>query len=284
MESGRISQTAVKVASTMVTLGAKPGWQARLPQQLPELSEQLLLNAGLYPYSSRLLRIVKRPWAVRLGDLGESLQPGTFEGLGKRKIFMDQQVTAAIATGATQVLVIGAGFDTLCLRLAPQYPALHFVEIDHPATAAAKRRAVEHLGRPPNLSLIAADLGARPLSAVLGSCEGWDKREKSVAVAEGLLYYLSPGAVHELFAEFASSSGEASRVAFSYLQELEQHKLARLALRFAGEPWLSASPTEELAAYIGPDWRILEAPLVRRHHDLEGLAVAQKLAPGESAN
>ncbi|MCZ6830746.1 MAG: class I SAM-dependent methyltransferase [Gammaproteobacteria bacterium] len=274
MEYGQVSQTALKVATTMITLNQKPGWRNRLPEGLAELSEQLILAAGIYPYTSRLMRASKRAWAVRLSDLGESFQPGTFEGLGERKIFMNEQVLAAIAAGATQVLVVGAGFDTLCLRLAPLYPGVQFVEVDHPATGAVKARAVAQVGQPGNMTLIAADLGAQPLSQALADCAVWNPERRSGIVAEGLLYYLAPESVHSLFQEAAACTALDSRFAFSHLTGLSQHGFARAALQLFGEPWLSASTVKELPGYIGPGWQVIETR-AGGNRDLEGFAVAE---------
>jgi methyltransferase (TIGR00027 family) len=275
MRRGQVSRTALNVAGSIVTLGAAPGWRERLPAGLAELSEELLLASDQYPFSRQSLRLAKRPGAVRLARLGERFQPGTFTGLGKRKIFMNDQVVAAMAAGATQVLVVGAGFDALCLRLAPDYPAVRFVEIDHPDTSRVKRRAVEQLGQPDNMTLIAVDLGRRKLSRVLAECDVWNTSARSVVVAEGLLYYLSRADVRQLFAQLAESAGTGSRVAFSHLFDPYSYRLARVALRVAGEPWLSASSTEDLPDYLGPGWQIIEARPGRRYRDLEGLAVAE---------
>ena len=97
----------------------------------------------------------------------------------------------------------------------------------------------------------------------------------SVVVAEGLLYYLTPDAVIELFAELASTMAAGSRVAFSHLLDLDSYRLAQAALRISGEPWLSASATEDLPDYIGPGWRVINTRPARRFQDLEGLAVAE---------
>ena len=40
MQEGRVSQTALRVATTMVTLGQLPRWRRRLPAGLAELSER----------------------------------------------------------------------------------------------------------------------------------------------------------------------------------------------------------------------------------------------------
>lgn len=277
MEYGQVSQTALKVAATMVTLNEKPGWRARLPEGMADLSERLILAAGIHPLTSRFMHASKRRWAVHLGDLGEKFQPGTFEGLGERKIFMNEQVLATLEAGGSQVLVVGAGFDTLCLRLAPLYPGVQFVEVDHPATGAAKARAVRELGQPGNLSLIPADLGKIPLSQALSDCAAWNPDQRSAIVAEGLLYYLNRESVHSLFREAAKCCAPLSRFAFSHLTDLNQHGMARAALALFGEPWLSASRVKDLPAYLGPAWRVLETRAGGRR-DLEGFAVAEHLA------
>jgi methyltransferase (TIGR00027 family) len=259
----------------MVTLGAKPGWRERLPAGLPELTEELLLASRQFPFTRRALRFSRRPWAVRLADLGETLQPGSFEGLGRRKIFMNEQVLTAIAAGARQVLVLGAGFDTMCLRLAPAHPELSFFELDHPDTSRVKTRAVKRMGQPGNMELLTADLGENKLSTVLSGCDAWDSDAVSVVVAEGLLYYLPPLSVQELFAELAMVTASGSRVAFSYLHDLDSYRLAQAALQLSGEPWLSASAAEDLADYVGPGWDVINSLPGRRFHDLEGLAVTE---------
>ena len=33
--------------------------------------------------------------------------------------------------GAKQVVILGAGFDTLALRLSEQFPSVKFIEVDH---------------------------------------------------------------------------------------------------------------------------------------------------------
>ena len=276
MEPGRISQTALKVAATMITLNQKRGWAERLPEGMAELTERLILAARVPPYTRTTLRMGKRRWAVRMSEYGELVQPGTFEGLGERKIFMNDQVLAAIEAGAGQVLVVGAGFDTLCLRLAPHFPGVEFVELDHPATAAAKARGVEREGQPENMSMIAADLAGTSLSTVLDESDCWDPAARSVIVAEGLLYYLSLDTVQDLFKELAHCTGPQSRVAFSHLVDLDVHGFARAVLQLYGEPWLSSSFSEDLVDYIGPGWQVIATEAGRPRHDLEGFAVAAR--------
>lgn len=260
----------------MVTLGAKPGWREILPEGLPEMSEALLVNSGALPFTKHALRLARGPLAVGMADLGETLQPGIFEGIGRRKIFMNEQVLEAIEAGATQVLVVGAGFDTLGLRLAGEYPDILFMEIDHPDTSRAKSRALHRIGQPDNLVTVAEDLSQHSLSQVLEDTGSWDAKVRSVAVAEGLLYYLNFEAVAMLFHELRASMAKGSHVAFSHLFDGSSYRLARVALRFGGEPWLSHADSEDLPDYIGAGWRVLKTRAGARYRDLESLALVER--------
>ena len=136
--------------------------------------------------------------------------PGQFEGFGHRKIFVQQQVEAAIEQGARQVIVLGAGFDTLCLRLAPQHRHVRFFEVDHPATSEAKARGVALEGQPANMSQVAADLGEQALSKVLSEDGRWQSSVPSVFVAEGLFQYMADDEVRELLREAAACTSPDS--------------------------------------------------------------------------
>jgi methyltransferase (TIGR00027 family) len=276
MRDDRPSETALKVALTMVTLQEKPGWKDKLPPQLAELSERLILAANAFGYSPSLMRISKRRWMVGFYNVADRIMPGMFEGLGERKIFMNNEVERAINDGFIQVLVLGAGFDTLCLRLAPRFPEVSFFEIDHPSTARAKKKGVEEIGQPANLTLIPADLGKTKMVDILGADPAWDKNKQTIIVMEGLLYYLRPEDVLDVFSQALILTGDQSRVAFSHVLNKSRQGWAQPLLQLIGEPWLSSATTEELPNYIGKGWRIIrsEHPQIERH--FEAFALAEK--------
>jgi len=277
MKSGRVSQTALKIGFILIALNEKPEWRSRLPKGLAALTERLVLAAGVTGYGPRMIRLNKKPWSVRLYEYGETKTPGTFEGIGERKLFMDEQVLAGIEAGAKQVLVLGAGFDTLCLRFAPQFPQVEFFEVDHPATSAAKAKGVLREGQPENMSLLAADLNQIPLSTLMQETERWDHRVQSVVVAEGLLIYLREEVVRQLFREVAACTGPGSRVAFSHGIKIEEHPFANAMLRLIGEPWLSSCESEDLPEYIGQGWSVIATQGAHLGRGLEGYAVAEKI-------
>lgn len=185
------------------------------------------------------------------------MMPGQFEAFAHRKAFCERQVRETIAAGATQVLVLGAGYDTMGWRLAPEFPNVDFFEIDHPGTASLKAKGIEKMGSRSNLHLIAEDLGERKLLDVLADVENWDLSAPTIIVAEGLLQYLLPETVRDLFTQCATISAE-SRIAFTYIPTRQDGRpdagpwteLVLWLLKVCGEPWLWSVRPEELGPFL----------------------------------
>ncbi len=276
MKQGRISQTALKVAIALVTLSVKDDWAPRLPPGLVDVSERLLLASGSPGYGPRLMRMSKQPWMIRVYQIQDLMMPGQFEGFGHRKIFMQQQVEAAIKQGARQVLVVGAGFDSLCLRLAPQHSHVQFFEVDHPATSAAKARGVALEGQPANMIQIAADLGEQALSKVLSEGGRWQSSVPSVIVAEGLFQYLTDDEVRGLLMDAAACTSPGSRFALTHAIPGERRILSILT-RLIAEPWKSTVRSEDLPEYVeGTGWTMTSDVDTDSAHGVERYAVAER--------
>jgi methyltransferase (TIGR00027 family) len=276
VKQGRISQTALKVALGMITLSVKDDWAERLPPGLVEISERLLLASGSPGYGPGLMRASKKQWMVRVYQIQDRMFPGQWEGFGHRKIFVQQQVESAIREGARQVLVLGAGFDTLCLRLAPQHSDVRFFEVDHPTTSAAKANGVALEGQPENMIQIAADLGERALSKVLSEDGRWQASQPSVLLAEGLFQYLKDEEVRGLLTEAAACTMPGSRIVFTHMIPYEG-KLLPMILRVVGEPFRSAVRSEDLPRYIeGTGWAVISDVDTDPRHGIERYAVAER--------
>lgn len=276
MKQGRISQTALKVALGLITLSVKDDWSQRLPPDLVEITERLLLASGSPGYGSGLMRMSKQRWMIRVYQFQDRMMPGQWEGFGHRKVFMNQQVEAAIEQGARQVLVLGAGFDTLCLRLAPKYPEVRFVEIDHPSTSVAKARGIEKVGQPENMIQIAADLGERSLPKVLSEDGHWDASQRSVIVAEGLFQYLTDEEVRGLLTDAAVCTSPGSRIAFSHAIPGDRKLLSAL-VRLISEPWKSEVRSEDLPSYVdGTGWAMISDVDDDAEHGVERYGVAER--------
>ena len=256
MRKDKPSRTAYKVALAVLTLGAKPGMDKVLPPGIVTATRQLLLASGVaWPQT---IRWAESRRSVSVYEAFDWMLPGQFEAFAHRKAFFERQVREGISSGATQVLVLGAGYDTLGWRLAPEFPGVSFFEIDHPATARLKAKGIATMGCPDNLSLLAEDLGDKQLVDVLTEHRLWDANARTVILAEGLVMYLLPEAVRKLFCQCAELVGHGSRITFSYIPTGSDGRpdagrwtgLMLWLQKAIGEPWVWSVRAEELDAYL----------------------------------
>lgn len=279
MHPRRPSRTARKISETLVFLEADPELAPLLPPGTGEANRQLLAAAGfLKPW---MVALVRKPVYRRfVGSLERRLAPGQILYVGLRKRLIDDGVRDALGAGARQVLVLGAGLDTLALRLAPEHPDRAFVELDHPNSLGAKQRALEKLGiAPPNLHLVPADLAARGLARVLQGIEPWDGGTPSVAVAEGLLMYLEEAAVTVLLEDLHRSTGPGSSLFLTHMRPDARGRphlgptmasLTRLSLRWAREPLKWTIDPGELGPFLAArGWELEEGPIDLRSRYLQ---------------
>jgi len=268
MASPRPSRTALKIARFMLLLDAVPRFSGLLPVGAATAVEALLRASGVV--RPRHLDTMRRPATYRVYRFIEGmLGRGQLLWFGVRKRWMADAVESAVAAGATQLLVVGAGFDSLAARVAQRHPHVTCVEIDAPATAEPKRVGLQGAGLArDNLHVCAADLSTRPLADVLRETP-WRPDARSVVVAEGLLMYLDADSVARFFAAVHAGTGPGSRLACSLMDgdaDRNPHIGAldwpiRLALRLAGEPlrW-GVAPASVSAFAANSGYRVLAQP------------------------
>ena len=276
MHKSKPSQTARKVALNILTLSRKPGMDQVLPAGSADATAHLLVAAGAV--GPKTVQWARSPRMVSVYQAFDWMLPGQFEAFAYRKAFCELQVREGIGAGATQVLVLGAGYDTMGWRLASEFSEVKFFEIDHPATASLKARGIEAMGGRDNLFLIQEDLGERQLVDVLKAREPWDQRAGTVIVAEGLLQYLPAEAVRDLFTQCALITGAGSRMAFTYIPSGDNGRpdagpwsgLLLWLLKRGGEPWLWSIRPEELGHFLsGTGWTV--APELIKSPDKYGV-------------
>ena len=263
MRKDKPSRTAYKVAMNILTLGEKPGMDVYFPPGVLETTAELLVASNAAGKRSVQWARSKRMLAVY--EALDWMLPGQFEAFAHRKAFCEHHVREGIALGASQILVLGAGYDTLSWRLSAEFPEVKFFEIDHPATVSLKARGVDAMGLQPNLFLIAEDLGERDLIDVLAENPNWYQNATSVMIAEGLVMYLMPESVKRLFDQCAASAGMGSRIAFSYIPtgtdgRLDAGPRTGMMLwlqKVGGEPWLWSILPEDLGSFLEEtSWKI----------------------------
>jgi len=207
--------------------------------------------------------ICNDPWAAKLaGEEGfelarryDEIYPHMELWTAVRTAFIDARVRRAISSpwAMTQVVLLGAGFDTRAARLAPspattgtattgtattgkttkgkattraagrpapqaQTPSVRFFEVDHPSTQAEKLRRLGALeGYPENAAThVACDFEGQDFLTELGRA-GFRPDLAALFVWEGVTPYLSEAAVRGTLQRLASDTAAGSVVVFDHL-------------------------------------------------------------------
>jgi methyltransferase (TIGR00027 family) len=260
MKRNKSSNTALIVAAGLQLLQPVPALAAMLPTDAIRRGAALLRLT--HPRLAGLLRL---SWFRTLcRSLERATLPGITLHFALRKQRLRDHAQAAIADGCRQLVVLGAGLDTMCAELGAAHPALTCIEVDHPATQRIKRDAMDALGQGGHY--LGADLAQQRLAAALASHAAFRSDVPTLFVLEGLLMYLPRDAVAALFAQMASCA-PASRVAFTWLEPQadglpnfrQRSKLVDFWLALRGEPFLSGMLRSDLAAFLAAQGYALEA-------------------------
>jgi len=256
----RPSRSAVQVSQVLILVALDERYAPLFPPELTEPTRELLTEAGaLNPWRMKLIRSARyrrfSAWVARL------VSPGHLLHIALRKRVVGDEAVEAVEQGADQILVVGAGMDSLALRVARKFPHVACVELDHPASQRAKRKAVEAAGAvPENLHFVPADLGETSLAEALSGCPAFRPGSRTFTVAEGLTMFLPEPAVHALFDGVHGVTGTGSRFLFTYMlrdQDGEiilgkSPRMMAFAAKVMGEPIRWAIHPEDVPAFIEP--------------------------------
>lgn len=241
------SDTATLVARSIVLAAADERLGKLLAVGEADLLRRILGDGGGW-----FGLAMRRDWARGIFFKGmDVMVPGIVPHYLVRKRRIEIAVREALAGGATRVVVLGAGFDTLAWRLSGEFPELSFVELDHPATQQLKRRA---LGEAANFSYGQVDLAKESLE----DCPGLETGIPTVLVAEGLTMYLREDRVAQLLRDLALLAGPAGRVIFTFMEEDDagsigfrgQNPLVAGWLKLRREPFLWGIRRDRLPDFL----------------------------------
>lgn len=290
--SARVSRTALIIARSLTFTRGDAAHR-----DLVHTESARLAWAALASHSRRdalLHRALCTPglrWIVRAAET--MVLPGIQLHFAARKRMIAEVAATAIDDDARQVVVIGAGFDALALRLSrrPERPVC--IEVDHPATQAVKRAALARVDTTPGeLRLVAADLATERLEPALARC-GYDPAARTFFVIEGLTMYLQADQVTSLLTACASHAPSGSRIACTFMEPDDDGCIAFRRsrrgfvdrwLRVRGEPFTWGIHRDELPAFadtVGLDVIELADDLDLRRRYVADVANATILAAGE---
>ena len=189
--------------------------------------------------------------ALRAGKRGMRIEMARnlADTMALRTAAIDEAVRDAVAGGATQLVILGAGYDGRAWRM-PELAGVTVYEVDHPATQSDKRT---HLAELPATAAIVrfvpVDFERDSLDTALDRA-GHDRSSPTCWIWEGVVMYLTRDAMRATLAAIAGRSAPASSLILNY-HTAHSGLWARLMLRLIGEPQISMWTKEEMAADLG---------------------------------
>lgn len=185
---------------------------------------------------------------ARAGKSGFRLNAarGMANMIALRTAAIDNAVRSATAAGATQLVILGAGYDGRAWRMS-ELAGVKVFEVDRAATQAEKRARVAQLPPPAGMvSYVTIDFERESLDSALESA-GHDRSTPTCWIWEGVVMYLTRDAMRATLAAIAGRSAINSTLIVNY-HTAHGGFTGRLILRLIGEPQISDWEPEEMAA------------------------------------
>jgi methyltransferase (TIGR00027 family) len=183
--------------------------------------------------------------------------PGGQEFLTARARLVDDLAVKLAVEGLDQIVILGAGFDTMALRIRDALRGTTVFEVDHPATQITKREVMDRIGAPENLRFAAVDFEKDDFVRKLREA-GFDPVRRSFVAWVGVSYYLTGKAVANTLEQIAGLGGAGTKLVWDYLlaevingttTNRDALDKARRAAKL-GEPWLFGLETSQLPYYV----------------------------------
>ncbi len=135
-----------------------------------------------------------------------------------RTRFIDEMMERALRSGATQLVILGAGFDTRAHRFAELLRDVPVIEIDYGTTQEYKKRRVEVVlgGTPGNVVYAPIDFARESLGEVLRRA-GFEPDRKTYYICEGVSMYVPEEGMKETLRAIAAESAPGSVLLMEYL-------------------------------------------------------------------
>ena len=260
MTSPGISKTSLYVAAGRAVGAREPDRAARNPD---DLAEKLLGDPSAIDLDHPVVTALRLGYgeAMKQIDVVNAVRMTTI-----RTRFIDEALERAVADGATELVILGAGLDSHAYRCRELLARVRIFEVDRPAMQALKKQRVQAaLGAPPaNLTYVEGDLLREDLPDVL-TAHGYDPGRKTFFILEGVTMYLPEDAVRRTL-RFAAAASPGSAIVFDFVYQSMIEAIARIDItkvpeaakaffeRFLSvtrhEPWVFGLPMDGEREYL----------------------------------
>jgi methyltransferase (TIGR00027 family) len=182
---------------------------------------------------------------------------GGQEFVAIRARLADDQAKEMAGLRLEQLILLGAGFDSMALRIQSSLEGVTVFEVDHPATQAVKRKVIAKLGTPNNLRFVEVDFERDDFVEKLADA-GFNRASLSLIVWMGVSYYLTPQAMSRTLTQLRLASSTGTRLIFDYILQGvidgTSHNLTAIVaarrVALVGEPWVFGLNPEYVAEYL----------------------------------
>lgn len=255
-----ISRTAFYVAAARAIGAREPDPDVCNPD---DVAEKLLCDPAGLDLDLPVVCALEQSYSDAMKDIEVAT---TVRSMAVRTRFIDEALERAVNSGATQILILGAGFDSHAYRCQELLQGTRVFEVDRAAMQTWKRqRVIEILGAPPeNLIYVPADFQSESVKELL-SRHDYDFGQRTFIIMEGLTMYLPEESLRQTLSIIASHPPGSSAVfdfvtsfVIGALQHMDLKRLPKAAQKSMGnlmylirdEPWLFGFPVGKESEYL----------------------------------
>jgi methyltransferase (TIGR00027 family) len=231
VEKGRISQTAEGVAVYRAIGSMDPDDKIRNNDILAEKF------VPLEKWDYHLREPIAKKDFPRFKRLIKTFHTSAYFYINARTKHIDAILSDALKSGISQVVNLGAGYDSRAYRFHKAAPKVKFFEVDLPETQADKIKMVkEILGKLPDWVIYCPiDFNIQTLEGELKKA-GFDEAKKTLFIWEGVTMYISAEAVAGTLRFIADHAVPGSSIVFDYmLQPIVEKDFRYYGARAAAE-------------------------------------------------
>lgn len=204
---------------------------------------------------SRIIHSLPYSWQYRIGEMVTNA--GRLRHFCFRKKEIEKHARKLLEQGSIkQVIILGAGLDVLSLRLAQEYPAVKFIEIDTKESQGFKVSSLKagHTPMPANVEFIEGDL-RDPLPSILVHSKFHDPMAQTLWVAEGFFMFVPEDSVIRIFKEMRYGSAAGSCIIFTTIPAKKitsaiGHAIQTLYLKKENSSFYWAIPFDKVPIFI----------------------------------
>lgn len=255
-----ISRTAAYVAAGRAVGAREPDPDVCNPDYL---AEKLLGDPARFDLDLPIIRALAQPYDEVMQDIEVA---STVRAMIVRTRFIEAALERAVAAGASQLLILGAGLDSHAYRCRPLLQKLRVFEVDKAETQEFKKARVKAAvgSPPPNLSYVAVDFENEKLRDVLVA-NGYDFSQRSFVIMEGVTMYLEEASLRDTLT-IAASHKPGSSVCFDFVSSVLIDSICNIDVEKAppagrafvqrflhltrDEPWRFGFPFKQEREYI----------------------------------